>query len=66
MEEKKLSKGKVKCPWCDREMLPLITNHKGQSGKIKVVKCSICSSFISSRLEGIPDNIRHSELMKGL
>ena len=66
MEKMKKVEERIKCPWCDQEMSPVKSIYKGQSAKtMRVVKCSLCGSFISSRLDGIPDDIRHSELLKG-
>ncbi len=48
---------KIKCPWCGNEGEAREGEFEGPYGKIKEKRCGVCGNLISTRLEGIPEEI---------
>ncbi len=56
---------KVLCPWCNQEMTPVKSIHKGQYGDMRITRCASCNCLISVRLQGEPDEILMKMEKKG-
>ena len=53
------------CPWCEEIYFLKESWYQGPNGKMKVMRCSKCEKLISVRLQGEPERIIKSELIKG-
>jgi phage FluMu protein Com len=50
MNEKKVNRTEIKCPWCDEVTLPKVSVLKRQYGDVRERRCSKCHKVLGAYL----------------
>ena len=50
MNEKKVNRAEIRCPWCDEVIMPKMSVFKGPYGDVRERRCSKCHKVLAAYL----------------